>query len=100
LFCRCPRLSIQPFIKALCDVQGFPFRPYLMQQVSSAYDAYLEVRARVRRLVAHALERDSPDWQITHTCPCCQNELEEDVALDIRMMVAMDGNDSLKRVER
>ncbi|KAJ3912126.1 hypothetical protein F5877DRAFT_54492 [Lentinula edodes] len=100
LFCRCPRLSIQPFIKAICDVQGFPFRPYLMQQFSAAYDAYLEVKARVRKLVAQALGRDSPDWRIMHTCPCCQNGLKEDVTLDIRMMVAMDGNDSLKRVER
>ncbi|KAJ3847695.1 hypothetical protein EV368DRAFT_76572 [Lentinula lateritia] len=78
LFCRCPRLSIQPFIKSLCSVQGLPFKPYLMQQFSSAYDTYLEVRSRIRKL----------------------NELEEDDLLEIRMMVAMDGNDSLKRVER
>ncbi|KAJ3871338.1 hypothetical protein F5051DRAFT_446326 [Lentinula edodes] len=45
LFCRCPRLSIQPFIKSLCDIQGFPFKPYLMQQFSSAYDAYVEVKS-------------------------------------------------------
>ncbi|KAJ3911844.1 hypothetical protein F5877DRAFT_54846 [Lentinula edodes] len=100
LFCRCPRLSIQPFIKSLCDVQGLPFKPYLMQQFSSAYDAYLEVRSRIRKLVAQALGRDSPTWRILHACPCCQNELEEDDPLEIRMMVAMDGNDSLKRVER
>ncbi|KAJ3924302.1 MAG: hypothetical protein NXY57DRAFT_970235 [Lentinula lateritia] len=99
LFCRCPRLSIQPFIKSLCDVQGLPFKPYLMQQFSSAYDAYLEVRSRIQKLVAQALGQDSPTWRILHACPCCQNELEEDDPLEIRMMVAMDGNDSLKRVE-
>ncbi|KAJ3806841.1 hypothetical protein F5876DRAFT_90874 [Lentinula aff. lateritia] len=100
LFCRCPRLSIQPFIKSLCDVQGFPFKPYLMQQFSSAYDAYLGVKSRIRKLVAQTLGRDSPTWRILHACPCCQNELVEDDPLEIRMMVAMDGNDSLKRVER
>ncbi|KAJ3917507.1 hypothetical protein F5877DRAFT_44531 [Lentinula edodes] len=100
LFCRCPRLSIQPFIKSLCDIQGFPFKPYLMQQFSSAYDAYVEVKSRTRKLVAQTLGRDSPTWRILHTCPCCQNELQEDDPLEIRMMVAMDGNDSLKRVER
>ncbi|KAJ3871408.1 hypothetical protein F5051DRAFT_463789 [Lentinula edodes] len=100
LFCRCPRLSIQPFIKSLCDVQSFPFKPYLMHQFSSAYDAYLEVKSRIRKLVAQTLGRDSPNWRILHTCPCCQNELVEDDPLEIRMMVAMDGNDSLKRVER
>ncbi|KAH7870139.1 uncharacterized protein C8R40DRAFT_1163288 [Lentinula edodes] len=100
LFCQCPRLSIQPFIKSLCDVQGFPFKPYLMQQFSSAYDAYVEVKSRTRKLVAQTLGRDSSTWRILHTCPCCQNELQEDDPLEIRMMVAMDGNDSLKRVER
>ncbi|GAW09504.1 hypothetical protein LENED_011662 [Lentinula edodes] len=93
-------LSIQPFIKSLCDVQGFPFKPYLMQQFSSAYDAYVEVKSRTRKLVAQTLGRDSSTWRILHTCPCCQNELQEDDPLEIRMMVAMDGNDSLKRVER
>ncbi|KAJ3884619.1 hypothetical protein GG344DRAFT_83768 [Lentinula edodes] len=100
LFCRCPRLSIQPFIKSLCDIQGFPFKPYLMQQFSSAYDVYVEVKSQTRKLVAQTLGRDSPTWRILHTCPCCQNELQEDNPLEIRMMVAMDGNDSLKHVER
>ncbi|KAJ3913715.1 hypothetical protein F5877DRAFT_93080 [Lentinula edodes] len=100
LFCRCPRLSIQPFIKSLCDIQGFPFKPYLMQQFSSAYDVYVEVKSRTRKLVAQTLGRDLPTWRILHTCPCCQNELQEDNPLEIRIMVAMDGNDSLKRVER
>ncbi|KAJ3848414.1 hypothetical protein EV368DRAFT_49345 [Lentinula lateritia] len=99
LFCQCPRLSIQPFIKSLCDIQGFLFKPYLMQQFSSAYNAYVEVRSRTQKLVAQTLGRDSPAWQILHTCPCCQNELQEDDPLEIRMMVAMDGNDSLKQVE-
>ncbi|KAJ3898220.1 hypothetical protein F5879DRAFT_995023 [Lentinula edodes] len=43
--------------------------------------------------------RNSPTWRILHTCPCYQNELQEDDPLKIRMMVAMDGNDSLKCVE-
>ncbi|KAF8829596.1 hypothetical protein HHX47_DHR3000761 [Lentinula edodes] len=78
-------LSIQPFIKSLCDVQGFPFKPYLMQQFSSAYDAYVEVKSRTRKLVAQTLGRDLSTWQILHTCPCCQNELQEDDPLEIRM---------------
>ncbi|KAJ3899548.1 hypothetical protein F5879DRAFT_1012287 [Lentinula edodes] len=85
--------SVDPFIKSLCDIQGFPFKPYLMQQFSSTYDVYVE-------LVAQTLGRDSLTWQILHTCLCCQNELQEDDPLEIRMMVAMDGNDSLKCVKR
>ncbi|KAJ3859383.1 hypothetical protein EV359DRAFT_75631 [Lentinula novae-zelandiae] len=70
-----------------------------MQQFSSAYDVYVEVKSQTRKLVAQTLGRDSPTWRILHTCPCCQNELQEDNPLEIRMMVAMDGNDSLKCVE-
>ncbi|KIK69852.1 hypothetical protein GYMLUDRAFT_150446 [Collybiopsis luxurians FD-317 M1] len=100
LFTRCPRLSIQPFIKALCDLQGQPFQSSLTSQLSHAYDAYLEVKRRVHKKVLQSLGRDIPDWRLTHTCPCCQLELKEDHKLPIRMMVAMDGNDSLRRVER
>lgn len=34
------------------------------------------------------------------TCPSCQYRLVEDKELPVRMITAMDGNDSLKRVER
>ena len=33
-------------------------------------------------------------------CPACQYRLQEDDDLDVRMIAQMDGNDSLKRVER
>ncbi|KAF9060754.1 hypothetical protein BDP27DRAFT_1162833, partial [Rhodocollybia butyracea] len=99
LFCRCPRVTIQPFLKALSDVQGIAFKPYLMQQFSAAYDAYLKAKKRVHLEADKALGHEDPNWQITHACPCCQYELKEDDSMDIRMLVAMDGNDSLKRVE-
>lgn len=70
-----------------------------MQQFSSAYDVYLEVKKRVRSRVDVALQRSSPNWRIMHACPCCQFELKEDDALEVRMLVAQDGNDSLKRVD-
>lgn len=35
-----------------------------------------------------------------HTCPPCQHRLKEDPSLKVRMIVQMDGNDSLRRVER
>ena len=100
LFTRCPRLSVQPFVKALCDLHGVPFRPYLMIQLRQAYDAYLEVKRRVRKQVMETLGRGLPDWRITHACVPCQFRLEEDEELDVRMMLACDGNDSLKRDER
>lgn len=35
-----------------------------------------------------------------NACPACQYRLREDDELDVRMIAQMDGNDSLKRVER
>ncbi|KIK64789.1 hypothetical protein GYMLUDRAFT_160611, partial [Collybiopsis luxurians FD-317 M1] len=99
LFCHCPRLSVQPFVKALCDLHGLHFKPYLMQQLSAAYDVYLEIKSHVRKLVFGALGRDTPNWRLMHSCPSCQHELKEDEDMEIRMMVSMDGNDSLKQFE-
>ncbi|KAE9401183.1 hypothetical protein BT96DRAFT_938043 [Gymnopus androsaceus JB14] len=68
LFVHCPRLGIQPFAKAICDLEGVAFRPYLSSQIYAALDVYYR--------------------------------LHEDDELDVHMIAQMDGNDSLKRVER
>ncbi|KAJ7577336.1 hypothetical protein C8J56DRAFT_1007167 [Mycena floridula] len=93
LFLRCPRLTIQPFIKT-------PFRSYLSEQFTIAFDLYLDILRLVRLHVAVALKRDSPDWRLANACPCCLYELEDKEDLDFRMLFTMDGNDSLKRMHR
>lgn len=50
LFCRCPRVAIQPFLKALSDVQGIAFKPYLMQQLVDKWD--------------EPLWSDIPEWNL------------------------------------
>ncbi|KAL0573003.1 hypothetical protein V5O48_008970 [Marasmius crinis-equi] len=97
---RCPRLAIQPFIKGLCDRFGFHFNNHYAVQFSLAYDLYLEVKRRIRQRVAAALYRASPDWRMLNACPCCQYPVEGQLELLFRMLLCMDGNDSLKRVER
>jgi hypothetical protein len=97
---RCPHLAIQPFIKALCDLHGVPFRPYLSQQFSISYDLYLSIREDVERRVRVALGRDSPNWRLRHTCPACSYKLEGEADLIFKMLITMDGNDSLKRILR
>ncbi|KAJ7678584.1 hypothetical protein B0H14DRAFT_3536376 [Mycena olivaceomarginata] len=39
-----PQLAIQPYVKSLCDLHGVPFKPYLSQQFSIAYDVHLAIR--------------------------------------------------------
>ncbi|KAJ7740402.1 hypothetical protein B0H14DRAFT_2638071 [Mycena olivaceomarginata] len=95
---RCPQLAIQSFVKLLCDLHGVPYRPYLRQQFSTAYDIYLEIRRQTDCLVNSALGRNTPNWRLKHTCPACMYKLEGEDELIFSMLFNMDGNDSLKRV--
>ncbi|KAJ7129039.1 hypothetical protein C8R43DRAFT_896829 [Mycena crocata] len=96
---RCPQLAIQSWVKALCDIHGVAYRPYLCQQFSIAYDLYLDIRRRVDERVLKALGRDS-EWRLKHACPACMYKLEGEDQLIFDLLMTMDGNDSLKRVLR
>ena len=78
---RSPHLSIQAFVKTLCDLHsvcGFylwyasfltficqvAFTRYLSRQFSIAFDVYLDIRRRVDLLVQAELNRDSLDWRL------------------------------------
>ncbi|KAJ7747085.1 hypothetical protein B0H14DRAFT_3097053 [Mycena olivaceomarginata] len=95
---RCPQLAIQSFVKSLCDLHGVPYRPYLWQQFSIAYDIYLEIRRQTDCLVKSALGRDTPNWRLKHACPACMYKLDGEDELIFSMLYTIDGNDSLKRV--
>ena len=49
-------------------------------------------------MVSEALCRDSPDWELKNCCPACMYTLQDEPPLLFKMLYAMDGNDSLKRV--
>ncbi|KAI5985883.1 hypothetical protein EDD15DRAFT_2175514 [Pisolithus albus] len=97
---RSPHFSIQAFIKTLCDLQGVVFQRYLSRQFSIAFDLYLQVHGRVDSIVSQALQRDSEDWRLKHTCAACTYKLTGEPELKFKLLYAMDGNDSLKRVLR
>lgn len=97
---RCPHLAINSFVKALCDLHGIPFRPYLRKQFSICYDVYLAIRLRVDQRIQVSLERDDPGWRLRHACPVCTYKLAGEPELVFDILVTMDGNDSLKRVQR
>ncbi|KAJ3717531.1 hypothetical protein C8R42DRAFT_587087, partial [Lentinula raphanica] len=98
---RCPRLSIQAFVKSLCDLQGVPFKPYLCEQFSISFDLYLDVSLRTRTRVMKALGRDSDNWRLMNTCPCCMYRVEGEPKLRFSIILGtMDGNNSLKRLYR
>ncbi|KIK17256.1 hypothetical protein PISMIDRAFT_15258 [Pisolithus microcarpus 441] len=69
---RCPHLSIQAYVKSLCDMHGVPFYNHHSRQFSIALDVYSQILALVSNL--------------------------DELAMQFKMLFAQDGNDSLKRV--
>jgi hypothetical protein len=92
---RCPRLGVQAFVRALCDIHGVAPCPWLASQFSVAYDVYPTVRAIVDKRVQVALGRDKPDWRLKNACPACLYTLEGEPKLDIPILLTMDGNNYL-----
>lgn len=96
---RCPHLSAQAFVKALCDTHSIDYQPYLLRQFNICYDLYLQVKNHVRSRVMLALDRGG-NWRLRNACPACTYKLEGEDELIFSMLIAMDGNESLKRVLR
>ncbi|KAJ6528195.1 hypothetical protein B0H19DRAFT_1083718 [Mycena capillaripes] len=97
---RCPRLGVQPFVRALCDLHGAAPRPYLSTQFIVAFNLYLALRAAVDRRVQVVLGRDSPDWRLKNACPACLYKLEGEAEIPLPFLPTIDGNNSLKRFWR
>ncbi|TFK16701.1 hypothetical protein FA15DRAFT_606554, partial [Coprinopsis marcescibilis] len=100
LHLRSPHLALQPFVKGLCDIQGQPFHQTWSKQFSIAYDLYLSVLGQVEAKVLATLGRNKAGWRLKNACPACTYCLEDEPELAFKMLVTMDGNDSLKRVAR
>ncbi|KAJ7872565.1 hypothetical protein B0H13DRAFT_2349438 [Mycena leptocephala] len=96
---RCPRLGVQAFVRALCDIHGVSPRPWLSSQFSVAFDIYLAIRADVDGRVQVALGRSTPNWRLKNACPACLYKLEGEPALEIPILTTVDGNNSLSRYE-
>ncbi|KAJ3924950.1 MAG: hypothetical protein NXY57DRAFT_1044515 [Lentinula lateritia] len=88
------------FCKSICDIHGVAYKPYLSTQLSAAFDLYIAILNAVRNRTREVLGRQGRDWRMLNACPPCQYQLQEDDKLGVRMIVTMDGNDSLRRVER
>lgn len=92
-----PSISIQSLAKALCLSHGIPYQPHLRRMLSDAFDIYLNILRRVDARIQVVLSRTTPDWHLKNSCPSCQYTLEGEDPLKYTLLVAMDGNNSLKR---
>ncbi|ESK81619.1 hypothetical protein Moror_11110 [Moniliophthora roreri MCA 2997] len=68
-------------------------------QFLQAYDVYLKVKCRVKKLMLKALGWLHPNWRMLNCCPPCQYEVQGEPKLLICMLTCGDGNDTMKRVE-
>ena len=97
---RCPHLSIHAFVKSICDLHSVPFKSHISRQFSISYDLYLSIRNFANELTQKSLSRDTEDWRLRHVCPPCTYILEGETKLKFSMLYTLDGNDSLKRIQR
>ncbi|THG96932.1 hypothetical protein EW026_g4986 [Hermanssonia centrifuga] len=95
---RHPRLGIQPMMRTLCDIHDVNYHECYREQLSIAFDAYLDILRRVRSKVDAALGCNTPDWRLRNTCAPCNYKLEDEPELTPSQLLAMDGNNSAKRV--
>ena len=94
-----------------------PYQPGIRCQVASGWDIYLSITQEVQRRLDVALGHDTPNWRAFNSCPCCQYEVchmhmhSYSISIDLlklmgepqlkyRKIFIMDGNTSLRRVNR
>ncbi|EPQ55524.1 hypothetical protein GLOTRDRAFT_75671 [Gloeophyllum trabeum ATCC 11539] len=95
----CPRLSIQAEVKKSCHLHQVPYRRYLCELFTIAYDIYIEILHCVDGRIRTAMQRDQPNSELLNACPACMYKLEDEPPLEYSMMCEMDGNNSLKRID-
>ncbi|KAI6130600.1 hypothetical protein EV401DRAFT_2066179 [Pisolithus croceorrhizus] len=93
----CPRFSIHAQCKMLCYLHNVPYRPYLFQQLTHAFDVYLEILHRVDQKIQAALNHNTREWRLRNECPACFYRIEDEPKLPFDWLVSIDGNNSLKR---
>ncbi|KAI0245157.1 hypothetical protein BJV78DRAFT_1078764, partial [Lactifluus subvellereus] len=97
---RQPRLSIQAWVRSICDYHDMTYHRSYWQHFSDTFDVYLKIKRGVEHRILQVLDRTAPNWRIKHSCPCCQNELLGETPLEVSVIGVLDGNQSLKRVHQ
>ncbi|KAI0323448.1 hypothetical protein GY45DRAFT_1349791 [Cubamyces sp. BRFM 1775] len=95
---RHPRLGIQPFVRALCDVQDVNYTSTQRRQFSATFDTYLAILRRIEKRCSAALRRDTANWRMRNSCPACTLQLQDEPPLKPERLFAIDGNNSAKWV--
>ncbi|KAJ6616882.1 hypothetical protein B0H10DRAFT_1798466 [Mycena sp. CBHHK59/15] len=93
----CPRFSLDALSKTLAYLHFGPRKSALASQLSTAYDAYLEIIRGVEARCRVALGRTGT-WYMDNVCPPCLYKTVNEPYLKFSWLGAMDGNNSLKSI--
>ncbi|KAJ7798852.1 hypothetical protein B0H14DRAFT_3492174 [Mycena olivaceomarginata] len=94
----CPRYSLSGLSTTLTNLHEGPRRASLAEQLSTAYDAYLQILRNVEACAHTAMGRDAT-WYIKNICAPCMYTISNEPQLRFRWLGTMDGNNSLKLVD-
>jgi hypothetical protein len=94
----CPRFSMGALSTSLTNLHHHPRRSLLAEQLTTAYDAYLEIMRQVEARAHLALGRDAA-WYIQNVCAPCLYKIRNEAPLRFSWLGCMDGNNSLKLVD-
>ncbi|KAJ7844746.1 hypothetical protein B0H14DRAFT_3086428 [Mycena olivaceomarginata] len=81
----CLEIYQLPWVKTLADLHGYKLKLYASKAFSKCFDVYLKILQAVDNRIKKALGS-------------CIYKLEGEMKMIFEMLVAMDGNDSLKRI--
>ncbi|KAJ7500264.1 hypothetical protein B0H11DRAFT_1714916, partial [Mycena galericulata] len=93
----CPRFSLHALGKTLTHLHGGPRKRSLQNQLTIAYDAYLQILRGVDLRTQRALGREGR-WYMDNVCPPCLYKIINEPKLKFSWLSCMDGNNSLKLV--
>ncbi|KAJ7040517.1 hypothetical protein C8F04DRAFT_1253819 [Mycena alexandri] len=94
----CPRYTLGSLSTTLSNLHDVPRRAPLAEQLSTAYDAYLEIIRDADARVHAAMGRDAA-WYIHNVCAPCMYKTVNELPLKFSWLGCMDGNNSLKLVD-
>ncbi|KAI0692610.1 hypothetical protein BC835DRAFT_1277453 [Cytidiella melzeri] len=95
---RKPSYSIEAFAKVVCDYYNIPYRHHLREVFGDTFEIYLRIMRSVHCMIQKALGWDEENWRVKNACHACCYKLEDEPELRFGRLIAMDGNNSLKRI--
>ncbi|KAJ7834538.1 hypothetical protein B0H14DRAFT_3110028 [Mycena olivaceomarginata] len=94
----CPRYTIETLTTTLTNLHEGPRLKSLSEQLSNAYDAYLQILLHIDARVDTALGRDG-QWHANNVCAPCLYKTMAEPPLKFSFLGCMDRNNSLKLID-